>query len=144
MTWLVNHDGRGVPNAGPQLAKALAARYSGLAATHLREPTLVTTFGGEYGFLNKRLPVWRVPAEAPGHPRYYVELSSGALAARVDDLDALEGAVFSVLHKWQWGDLPKDLRDLLAATAAIGNVLVALIGLSLLVRRPQAVVSDDR
>lgn len=142
--WLVDADGQARQNAESALAIALAARHSGLPATNLHAATLVTRFGGEYGFLNKRLPVWRVSAAGPGHPRYYVELGTGALATRVDDLHALEGAVFSMLHKWQLGELPKELRDALAATAALANVGVALIGFGLFWRRPQPLGNGER
>jgi hypothetical protein len=132
---LVAADGTVLKGAAPLLARALAAHHSGLRPDSLGATTLVTRFEGEYGFLNKRLPVWRVDTNAPGHPRYYVELGTGALASRVDDLDALEGYVFSVLHKCHVGDIPKDLRDGLSASFALGNVIVALMGMVLFLRR---------
>jgi len=135
---LVAADGTVLKGAAPLLARALAAHHSGLRPDSLGATTLVTRFEGEYGFLNKRLPVWRVDTNAPGNPRYYVELGTGALASRVDDLDALEGYVFSVLHKWHVGDIPKDLRDGLSASFALGNVIVALMGMVLFLRRGQS------
>ncbi|MFN3914985.1 MAG: hypothetical protein ACK4K3_08730 [Aquabacterium sp.] len=132
---LVTADGSVLTGAAPMLARALAAHHSGLAPDSLGATTQVTRFEGEYGFLNKRLPVWRVETSAPGNPRYYVELGTGALASRVDDLDALEGYVFSVLHKWHVGNIPKDLRDGLSASFALGNVIVAWMGMVLFLRR---------
>lgn len=132
---LVDAQARLHREAAAALALALASHHSGMPLQALGTPQLITKFEGEYGFLNKRLPVWRVQAQAPGNPRYYVELGTGALAARVDDLGAFEGYVFSVLHKWHVGDMPKDLRDVLSATFALGNVVVALMGLTMFLRR---------
>lgn len=132
---LVDTRARVQRDAAPQLARELASRHSGLPLDAIGTPQLITRFEGEYGFLNKRLPVWRVPTQAAGHPRHYVELGTGALAARVDDFAAFEGYVFSVLHKWHVGDMPKDLRDALSATFALGNVVVAVMGLAMFLRR---------
>jgi hypothetical protein len=54
----------------------------------------IQKFSGEYGFINKRLPVVKVQFSGPGNPRYYIEPLTGVLAAKVDDLDALEGKSF--------------------------------------------------
>jgi len=131
---LVQADGSVQAGAAPSLARSLTEHFSGLPAAAMGTTTPITRFEGEYGFLNKRLPVWRVDVASPGSPRYYVELGTGALAARVDDVDALEGQVFSLLHKWQIGELPKGLRDVLSASFALGNVIVALLGMVLLFR----------
>jgi hypothetical protein len=132
---LIDAQGHTVPDAARTLARALAQQHSGLPADHITQVDMVSHFDGEYGFLNKRLPVWRVAFDAPGHPRYYVEPGTGALAARVDDSDAREGWSFSTLHKWNIGSIDKDLRDVLGAAFALGNVLVALMGLTLFLRR---------
>jgi hypothetical protein len=132
---LIDAQGHAVPDAARTLARALARQHSGLPAERITQIDMVSRFDGEYGFLNKRLPVWRVAFDAPGHPRYYVEPGTGALAARVDDSDAREGWSFSTLHKWNIGDINKDLRDVLGAAFALGNVCVALMGLMLFLRR---------
>jgi len=73
-----------------------------LPAQKISDVALVTQFEGEYGFFNKRLPVWRVAYDTPDHVAYYVETSSGALAALVRDCDRMEGWSFSTLHKFHW------------------------------------------
>ena len=47
----------GAPAAGPAPAQA-----------SLRSPELVTKFAGEYGFVNKRLPVVKLAFAGPGQP----------------------------------------------------------------------------
>jgi hypothetical protein len=115
--------------------RALAAFYSGLPDERIVSVQFVTRFEGEYGFIFKRLPVYRVEYATPDHARYYIEPATGALAARIDDGDALEGKTFSYLHKWHVTDKGKDVRDALLALFALGNVAVALMGLTLFTRR---------
>jgi uncharacterized iron-regulated membrane protein len=95
----------------------------------------IQKFSGEYGFINKRLPVVKVQFSEPGNPRYYIEPVTGVLAARVDDLDALEGKSFAYLHKWHFTDGGKDLRDFLLALFAFLNVVIAVAGVALYVKR---------
>jgi uncharacterized iron-regulated membrane protein len=115
--------------------RQLAGFYSGLPESRIVSVKAITRFEGEYGFIFKRLPVYRVEYDTPDHRRFYVEPATGALAARIDDSDALEGKTFSYLHKWHITDNGKDVRDSLLALFALGNVAVALMGLALFTRR---------
>jgi uncharacterized iron-regulated membrane protein len=117
------------------VARHLAARYAGRPESDITDTLLITAFGDEYGFLFKRLPVYCIEFSGEAHPRYYVEPSTGALAARIDDGDALEGKSFAYLHKWSFIDINKDVRDALLALFALANVIVACIGFTLFVRR---------
>jgi hypothetical protein len=95
---------------------------------------LVERFGGEYGFVNKLLPVWRFEA---GDTRLYVHAETGALAARVTPADYAEGWTFATLHKWQALEfLGRWPRDLLQIAWALMSALTALLGLCLLLRKP--------
>jgi hypothetical protein len=100
-------------------------------------PELITKFAGEYGFVNKRLPVVKLAFDGPGHPALYVEPASGKLAALVTDGDRREGLSFAVLHKFflmDWAG--KNVRDFVAIFSALGVLVVTLYGLVLLVRKP--------
>jgi hypothetical protein len=95
---------------------------------------LVERFGGEYGFVNKLLPVWRFEA---GDTRLYVHAETDALAARVTPVDYAEGWTFATLHKWQALDfLGRAPRDLLQVAWALMSALTAVLGLRLLLRKP--------
>lgn len=122
---------------GP-LAQRLALHFIGQMqsqpAQTLGQPKLITQFEGEYGFLNKRLPVWRVSFEQPEVTRLYVETHTSTLATSVNQLEAAEGWSFSVLHKWHIGPINKDLRDAMSATFALLHILVALAGLCMFMR----------
>lgn len=99
-----------------------------------REAGLVEGFGGEYGFVNKLLPVWRFEA---GDTRLYVHAETGALAARVTPADSAEGWTFATLHKWQALEfIGRWPRDVLQMAWALMSALTALLGLRLLLREP--------
>lgn len=115
-------------------AEQLARFYSGSQAP-LAALDLVTRFEGEYGFVNKRLPVWKVQF-AGDTTRWYVETTSGALALRADVVAAREGWFFSIFHKARFiGDAWKNLRDGVLMVAALACIAVALLGLTLFVQQ---------
>jgi len=118
-----------------ELARSQAAIYAKRPLTEIVGAIPVTSFGDEYGFQFKRLPVVKVQFRGVGNPRYYLEPASGALAAKIEDSDALEGWTFAYLHKWNFANFNKDVRDALVMLFALGNVLVALMGTVLFYRR---------
>jgi hypothetical protein len=132
-------------HSGEMLSGGIEAWASDLALHFARTPdhttpavqdqTWVTRFDDEYGFINKRLPVIRVAIQDQAHTRYYIEPATGTLAAQVDDLDALEGRVFSWLHKWRFTEAGKDIRDIAQVLVVLSTLAMALVGLWLFVQR---------
>lgn len=123
-----------VPDAERQLAVRLARHYA-RSESEIASIQMIAKFGGEYGFINKRLPVWKVQFESDS-TRWYVETVSGALALRADDADAREGWVFSIFHKARFiGDAYKNWRDGLLMAAALGCIIVAILGMILFTQR---------
>lgn len=97
--------------------------------------TLVTRFGDGYGFINKRLPVWRVGTESGP---VFADVREGLIATRVSEtwLTHIEGWTFDNLHKWEFlNPLGRRNRDYatMAATAVV--ILVAMLGFVLMARR---------
>lgn len=89
----------------------------------------ITAFEGEYGFLNKRLPVLKVTFASADHATVYWEPATGAVAAVLRDRDRYEGYSFGFLHKYHWLDAAgKNVRDALAALAALLVATVTLLG----------------
>lgn len=116
------------------LAEQLARFYASSTApvTTLEQ---VTRFEGEYGFINKRLPVWKVQFSGDA-TRWYVEVASGALALRADENAAREGWFFSIFHKARFiVDPYKNLRDGFLMVVALGCIAVALLGLWMFIRQ---------
>lgn len=100
--------------------------------------SLVSRFGRDYSFANKRLPVMRVEsAEGP----VFVDVREGRIAAAPERtaLQAAEGWSFDVLHKWEFlrpiGTRNRDY--LLMATVAV-IFLTAALGLAIQLRRRRA------
>ena len=110
---------------------ALAARLAGVADDTPLEHLL--RFSPEYGFANKRLPVWRVPTP---QGLLFVDTAAGLIAARVTPPETAELWSFSTLHKWQFLDpLGRAWRDGLLSLAALLALVAAVAGLCLLRRR---------
>lgn len=110
-------------------AQSLALTFSELTGDQVARIELVETFGGEYGFVNKRLPVHGVHFDLPGNPVFYIETASNTLASQVNNTKRVEGFSFAYLHKWHFADaLGKDLRDILTSVTALLIMLVILLG----------------
>ncbi|MBX9675773.1 MAG: PepSY domain-containing protein [Methylotenera sp.] len=122
-------------NSVENLAKQRVASLTKKPLGDIVSTEWVTKFANEYGFIFKRLPVVKVQMQDADNTRYYVEPATGALAAKVRDIDGLEGFVFAYLHKWSFEGLNKDLRDVLVSLFALGNIVVAIMGLILFLRR---------
>lgn len=135
ITLLDSQTGQPLPDGVTLQARNLAQMYSGLGPAQMAEVSWVTSFGGEYGFINKRLPVLKVTTRTPDHLRLYIEPATGALAAQVSDLDALEGWSFAYLHKWNFLPVAKTVRDVLMATTALLIAALVIMGLSVWVSR---------
>lgn len=89
----------------------------------------ITVFEGEYGFLNKRLPVLKVTFASADHATVYWEPATGAVAAVLRDRDRYEGYSFGFLHKYHWLDAAgKNVRDAVMALAALLVATVTVLG----------------
>lgn len=119
-----------LPSGEEHYARYLASLFSGRKADKIISTTVVTKFADEYGFVNKRLPVWKVGYAENSRERYYVETSSDKLAALVNDKDLVEGYSFALFHKhhfMDWGG--KTVRDISTMFWALMQVLMVGVGL---------------
>lgn len=132
--WLSEADGTAIAGDDAALAGRIA---SGALGTPPAAPlSLVTAFDRDYGFANKRLPVWRaVAADGSG---WYVETRSGVVAAKVGGpdgaLDQAQALVFNLLHKGHVLDplgVTPNQRNVVMSALAASVVLVALLGIAL-------------
>lgn len=123
-------NGKSVKN-DREIAIELAGLYAEKSSDEIDETVFTPRFTHEYGFVNKRLPVWKVNFKGSGDA-YYVETSSTKLAAKVTQIKRIEGLSFAYLHKAHFLDfLGKDMRNivlmlfclLIGFTAVSGNLL---------------------
>lgn len=127
--------GNGEPLDILEQSKQLAASYLALQPKQVQQASWVTSFAGEYGFINKRLPVIKVETRLENQLRLYIEPSSGVIAAQVTQQDALEGFSFAYLHKWTWLPIDKTLRDIILGTIAALVALLAVLGFRVQLRK---------
>jgi hypothetical protein len=121
-----------LPNGEEVFARHIASTFSGHAASAITNTAVITKFEGEYGFVNKRLPVWKVSYASNDNERYYVETSTGKLGAHITDADLAEGYSFAILHKhhfMDWGG--KVVRDISTMFWAAGVIAMSVVGLVL-------------
>lgn len=134
-TQLVLSSGELLKQGLPELAQTLASFFAQRPRADIVSTDLITTFTPEYGFINKRLPVYRIEFSGPEKLRLYIETSTSVLAARVVQSDVYEGLSFAWLHKWRFGFLDKTVQDALLVLVGLGNVVVACLGLTLFLRK---------
>lgn len=98
------------------------------------EVALQARFDGDYGFANKRLPVWRVET---GAAPVFVDPVDGLIAGRITGpVAAIEQWTFNRLHKWNFADpLGRYVRDGAMMTTVLALIILALTGLMLARRR---------
>ena len=124
-------DGLPVPGGERRYAAYLASVFGGLQAGDTLHVLGITKFEGEYGFVNKRLPVWKVTFNGQMNDRFYVETSTGQLSVRVADADLPEGYSFSFLHKHHFmdfgGKVARDLSTMFWAAMQIAMVVVGVV-----------------
>lgn len=86
------------------LARAMVPAFAPGSEFNIADISLVRAFTAEYGFANKRLPVWRVEFDDPAAPRLFIEPRTSTLAARITPAQAAESWSFRTFHKWQFID----------------------------------------
>jgi hypothetical protein len=119
-------------NGEEQYARYLASSFNNDKNAKPNEVKQITKFAGEYGFVNKRLPVWKLGYETNYNERFYVETSSGKLSVRIDDREVFEGLSFSFLHKHHFLDFAgKSWRDFSTMFWAAMQVAMIVVGLVL-------------
>jgi hypothetical protein len=85
-----------------EFALQLGERFSGVSRTAVQSAEVVTRFGPEYDFRNKRVPVWRLNYGAPVNATLFVDTATGVLADISLDSAKAERWSFSHLHKWNF------------------------------------------
>ncbi len=117
------------------LAIYFGQQQLGFSSDKILATKLVTRFGPNYDFRNKRLPVWQIDYDTTLQDRAFIDPSSGFLVDRLTKLERYESYFFSFLHKWNFlvpliGRGMRDLSVVLILCAAIGFMI---LGYSILI-----------
>ncbi len=100
---------------------------------------LVTRFGPEYDFRNKRLPVWLVNLNDEYQTRFFIDPASNILVDQNRQIDRLESLSFSILHKWNLLNpvIGRQWRDILIISTLFVSILSTVFGLKIYLARNQ-------
>ena len=124
-----------LPEGEKKYAQYLATQFSKQDVSTILSTELITKLEGEYGFANKRLPVWKISYPVNHQERYYVETSSGKLSVRIDNTDLWEANSFNYLHKHHFMDFAgKSWRDFSTMFWVASQIAMIVIGLILYAR----------
>ncbi len=113
-------------------AERLARWYAGEAAATVREASLLTGFDGDYGWINRLLPIWRVQFDRADGLTLYVSTEDDRLATITNTRKLVFQRVFRAVHSWSW--LPSPLRNAWINTLLAGIAITVLLGLTLSLR----------
>ena len=118
-------------------AVALANTFKPTSGSKIVDTALVTRYGPDYDFRNKRLPVWKVSLDDAQSSWLFVDPVSGILVDQSRAQDRLERLSFSLLHKWshltpftgrQW-------RDVMIVITLLFLIVISGFGAKMLWRR---------
>jgi hypothetical protein len=116
-----------------QLALLWGQQYTGLDADYVQQVKLITRFGADYDFRNKRLPVWQIDYRAPFNGSIFVDTSTGVLVDITPDNQKPERWSFNTLHKWNFlTPLGRNTQNLATGlTGLLAVIFLAGLGLRL-------------
>jgi uncharacterized iron-regulated membrane protein len=100
---------------------------------NVKESRLQPHFNHEYGFIDKKLPTYRVQTD---DSLYFFDPTAQTLSKSVSKQQLIESWSFSTLHKAGFLDgLGKDIRDILIVIFVLGIILITVLGLTLSLKR---------
>ncbi|MFD1217499.1 MULTISPECIES: PepSY domain-containing protein [Microbulbifer] len=119
-----------------QQAQLLAGRFAGAAVT-ITDTELVTRYGPDYDFRNKRLPVWRVTVDDGRGTMLFVDPVTGVLVDQSRRIDRSERLSFSLLHKWSHLTpfTGRQVRDVMIVATLMLLLTISALGAILLLGR---------
>ncbi len=122
-----------LPDGERKHALYLAGRYSGKPVNAVKEVKQITKFNNRYSMMKKRLPVMEV--RYMDGSSWFIETSTGMLAAVASPGDEAERFSFSNLHMHHyWDELlgkkkGKIVKNLVLIVTTLGLMLLAITGL---------------
>lgn len=124
-------NGQAWPEGDREFAHQLAAHHTGLPREAVQNVSLVTRFGPDYDFRNKRLPVWKFEYGAPLNGSVFIDTATGVMADKALNSAKPEAISFSMLHKWNFlFPLGREVQNIaMAVFVILSVVLMAGFGL---------------
>ncbi|MBK1791012.1 PepSY-associated TM helix domain-containing protein [Persicirhabdus sediminis] len=117
-------------------ARELAGEFSQYPAESISDCRLITRFARDYGFIYKRLPVWRISYRGEEYQQYTVDTVNSHLSMRSKPAQVVDALIFINLHKLHFLDvISKDTRDVVSILSALMIILVSITGLVMMRRK---------
>lgn len=115
------------------IAEQKAQQYLGLTSAQNLESKIVTRFGPNYDFRNKRLPVWQITANTPEQDQLFIDPKTGILVEHTKQAQQLERLSFSMLHKWNFLTpfTGRQVRDMLVVVFLLSLLGLGYFGITL-------------
>ena len=118
--------------AEEEYVRQLALEFSGYREEDITAMEPIYQFRSDYGFIFKRLPVWRVSFAGQRYWQYTLDAADSHLSMRSDTPGLIEALTFINLHKWHFLDFAgRETRDWATVVASSSLVILFLSGLSL-------------
>lgn len=115
----------------------LACEFSGYLPEAVKRVELIESFRKDYGFIFKRLPVWRVHFDQQEYWHYTVDTEDSHMAMRLKPASLIESLSFIYLHKLHFLDpISPTLRHYMSAISV--SLLCSLILSGLLLSRKRS------
>lgn len=129
--YLYANSGQPWQDGDREMAYQLARLHTGLPREAVEKASLVTRFGGDYDFRNKRLPVWKFEYGAPLNASVFIDTATGVLADTTLNSAKPEIWSFSMLHKWSFlGGLGRNTQNIvMCVVVVLAMVMMAGFGL---------------
>jgi hypothetical protein len=122
-----------------QYGRYLASLFSKQNGIEIKNAKQLTSYNNQYSMMNRRLPV--VEVDFKQSPDYFVETSTGKLAAVVKVSAQAERFSFSNLHmhhyweKWFGKGAGGSLKNIVLIASTLGLLIVALTGMVIYIRK---------
>ena len=118
------------PHAEEVFARQLALEFSGYQEKDISETERIDAFRADYGFIFKRIPVWRVSFSDKPYWQYTVDTADSHLSMRTDLPGLIETLSFINFHKWHFLDFAgRETRDWATVIAASSLFILFASGL---------------
>ena len=119
------------------MAKLYANRFLNSNSDMISSMKLLTHFGPNYDFRNKRLPVWQIEYKTDLGDMVFIDPVTGIVVDRITAKERYESYSFSFLHKWNFLSMfiGRFARDIILVIIMSAAIVTTLLGIRLLLKK---------
>jgi hypothetical protein len=110
---------------------ATACVLGNVTGSKISNVSRITAFNGEYKFINRLLPVYRVSFNRADGIRVYVETTQDRFAFAMDNKRAIFDNLFQLFHTWSWLDGLGNVKLVIIMAVALLAFCTAALGISI-------------